>query len=872
VTLSEGRHSIVMTFNEGVGGAGMYVNVTPPGGTPSLLSNSMLYNADITAANPVTISASATIGTNTGKVSLGLAAQASSAVLTVDGGGTLSFTQSIPGGGNSLSYFVNANTTIRPGELLATDTVNASGPGTVLLDFTGAQLAGGTINVTGGNVVAATSPGGSNPLGSSTVKLTNGGSLGLTITAPTADTFNFAPVNVGTGGGSIRAGRFGVGPAGPQTMTYGAPISVTNNAPLGFSTSDGYTLALNDTVTSNGPISVTGGNVQTVSSLTGSTLSVTGGRLDTLGPLAFTGGTTVAPGGTLRLNSNAYTGGAINVKGTLEFNGNSNGTIPAAVDGGKILATSGVADFTGQTVAGTAPVVTTNANVLSAKSYSLVNPAGGFGSEQGLAVTLAAQAALTTTLANRDLNFGTQFNADPVYNAFFGGQTGDAFTASFTGKFTAPASGPFTFGRSINDDGASIWIDINQNGLFERSGSGGDERISHQDLCCGPATADATENAVVNLVQGQAYNMVFIVQDTGGGSSFAAKWDQGNIAGPGGLSKFVNPGDAAQAGIWSTTQSVAGGANLEVAAGAELRGGAFTNVTDAYLNGTDAKLTFNASPAVASNIGVLRNSTGTSMVEVTAGNTVTVDHLVINQGTTIRKLGSGTIVTPGLSVGNGGFLLVEAGVVVDSAPAVSTVANNTPGGIVVSGTGTFDLEGALSGTMQVNAGGTFKGSGTLGALTVDSLGVVAPGATPGTVGTLTTQNLALLGSSTLSIDLVSPVSTDQFNVKGTVFLFESTLSASAGAGFSPAPNAVFPLIINDLDDPVDGTFAGLIDGASLSIGGIPFNITYSANLDGGLVGNDVALIAVPEPGSAVLLLGGFGMLIGAQRLRRKSRS
>jgi hypothetical protein len=61
-------------------------------------------------------------------------------------------------------------------------------------------------------------------------------------------------------------------------------------------------------------------------------------------------------------------------------------------------------------------------------------------------------------------------------------------------------------------------------------------------------------------------------------------------------------------------------------------------------------------------------------------------------------------------------------------------------------------------------------------------------------------------------------------------------------------------------DGIAGEFAGLPDGALLTVGVNAYNIDYTPN--------SVALIAVPEPGSFLALLGGVGVLSGLRRFHR----
>ena len=72
---------------------------------------------------------------------------------------------------------------------------------------------------------------------------------------------------------------------------------------------------------------------------------------------------------------------------------------------------------------------------------------------------------------------------------------------------------------------------------------------------------------------------------------------------------------------------------------------------------------------------------------------------------------------------------------------------------------------------------------------------------------------------------------------------------------------------NGVSDPyVPGSFS-TITGA----GGQLFAISYNASFSGGTLtgGNDVAVMAIPEPNSLAMLAGSLGMALGLQRFRRR---
>ncbi len=876
VTLAAGYHDILMTFNEGGGGQGMFVDITGPDGSRRILSNSELFTTDVTTANAVNMTASSSIDARGGRMKLGALSWAAGTTLTSVSGTAAFSSTALPSAG---TYTFLGAGSVEPGAITSTGviTLNNKGTGSLILNNTATaqlQAAGSTVSANGGGRIVAvvdSTAGSFNPLGVSNIVIgdaTGGGEL--VISNKVAENFtvggnlqigNTAAISAENAGGGAISGTA----AAPIVATLSSPITFGANA-LTLRSGPGYTLQVAGALNGTGLLNVTRGSVVTNAAATSGAINVSGGRLSANGSLTAPSAT-VGSGAVLRISgaTNISGGTTVNTGGALEVNGATYTGGPINLLGGVLRAVGGNTTLTSAVVNGQAKVAAPGS--LQGKLLpNFLAPSGGFGTEVGLLNTLAEPAAFTMALGARDFNFGPRFGADGPIATFFGTTTANtnAFTMAFTGTFTAAADGLHSFRKSINDDGASFWVDLNRNGFFELAGSAGTERLAHQDGCCGngddPLNSDGGD---ATLVAGQSYKVAIVLLDTGGGSSLAARFSA-----PGIPETFVNPGSPAQAGLWS---SETGGGVVQIDAEAQLTLGVANNLTNASFTGANGVLRLNNAAARATGLEIVRSDTaaGINTIDLGANDTLNVGAIVVNDGSTIRKTGAGTLQVVGAALAANSVLEVNAGQAIFSGAGAGTgnILSKTAGQVIVNG--------SITGSVTVDSGGSLAGTGRIGGFELRAGGTLAPGNGAGTL----TMGDATINGGTLALELLGAGQADR--IVANAFTLTSDLALTLNLGtFDPrVSGATSFLVVDNLSaNPIggigDGTEVGnflfsfngnrLAQNESFQANGIDFLINYA-----GGSGNDVVLTAVPEPTTAGALLCGLGSLLGMRRLRRR---
>lgn len=258
-------------------------------------------------------------------------------------------------------------------------------------------------------------------------------------------------------------------------------------------------------------------------------------------------------------------------------------------------------------------------------------------------------------------------------------------------------------------------------------------------------------------------------------------------------------------------------------------------------------------------------------------------------GSTI--LGSATLTTgsdntstifSGSISGSGGFVKIGTGTLTLSGNSTYSGTTSLAGGKVI-------VSGSISGNVIVHNGATLAGSGAVGNLSVQAQGIVAPGNTAGTPGTLyagsgSGTGLDLNSGSQLTIELggTAAGASDRIVVAaGSGISLAGQLNGSLINGYQAASGTtdLIFIIVNNGSAITTGSFSNqflFVGVNTVQIGNSYFFVSYTASFvgDGSPLnsftgGNDVALLSVPEPGTPVILIAGLAMQCFF--LRRRTR-
>lgn len=296
--------------------------------------------------------------------------------------------------------------------------------------------------------------------------------------------------------------------------------------------------------------------------------------------------------------------------------------------------------------------------------------------------------------------------------------------------------------------------------------------------------------------------------------------------------------------------------------------------------------------------GLAKSGTGTMIL---SGNNTYSGATNVNTGTlTVNATNSGTgqvSVASGATLNGSGSV---AGAVLVSGALAGTLAVNND--LTINAAGTMSGSHSISGNIILNnsaysqvvsdltlaANKTLSGSGgTSGALTATaSNSTVAPGNSG--VGTLTLGSFASATGAHLAMDINGTTAGlyDQVVTTSAVSLSGGDLALNIGS-FTPGSETIY-LVVNSLGGTAGTTgafnsitFTGAgtaslvsgngAEGTQLMINGAEYNLTYGANFEGSAItgGNDIALVAVPEPITWAMLLSGLGLLIIFQHFRSR---
>lgn len=677
-------------------------------------------------------------------------------------------------------------------------------------------------------------------------------------------------------------GAGGIGGTGSLTLNGSATVTLATADSFsgGIALNAGQLNVNNASALGTGRLTIAGGNLNNTS---GAVITNTGNNPQSwnsdftfLGSSSLnlgTGAVTMAANRTLTINASTLTvGGAISG--------------PAALTkaGAGTLVLGGSNTYTGNTTvnAGILQIATT-ANAIPNNTTVTVNPGGTF------------------DLNGLDLNTGF---TKPFFVSGTGATgTNGALVNTNTGSESNVGNltllGDSTIGQSGNKlnirgilDGGGFTLTVAASGTLSATTGGNQTDIR---LLNGLTNLAAViVNGALRMEASQNWAGTFTVNsgailDTAGNETIAGNV---NLMSGGMLSTYNS------ASTWTGAITLAGTSSINANGGTltltgNLGGtGGFTKLgaNTLQLNGTSNTYGGGTTVSAGTIVAGSTNALGTGGLQM-GGGTYTMN----GNSTAVANLSS-TVTTAVIQNASATPATLSVGSDNTSTTYSSTIVNGTGGGalsLTKSGNGTLTLSGTntYTGATQINGGslivtgsisgsptyvsaGTLAGTGTTGSVTVNPGSTIMPG-TSLTTGTLNTGALTFSGGGTFALEInTSAITSGLANVSGGLSL---GLNAPAltltdlGSNVALASNTAFTFITYTAGgwDGYEFSYNGNLvpNGGYLTSGANTFQLTYN----GGANSNNVILTVVPEPGTAINLLGGLGALAGLARFRRRNK-
>ncbi|HEY3898079.1 MAG TPA: NF038122 family metalloprotease [Chthoniobacter sp.] len=771
------------------------------------------------------------------------------------------------GTASSTAYIVTLGSAITVGEMVfgnANYTINGGG--------NSLTINGGIVAAVNATVDAPVILGGNNTWETAgPITLAVGGNVsgGFMLTKQGTGTLILSGTNSYAGGttisdGTLQTASAGALPTGHDVTMNGGTLDINGQTPsIGNLTfGDGVTAVIGsviDSAATKGSLTL-GGNITYTGTLDG------GSYFFDVGTLAAN--VTLASG-THHITT-ADTGIAANYD--LVISGNMSGTGGISKDGVNYIALTGANTYSGATAITNGWLFTAATNTLSANSDVTVS--GGIlslnpqfaqtgvvpGSYNQTIGSLAGTGQVhlgTATLTVGADNASTTFSG-AISDAGGGTSGSGSLTKTGTGTFIINSSQGYFGATTINNGTLQLGDGTNTGFIANSSGVTG--------LSTGTLAFDFSGNfsfplsigGAVNVTQaGPNGNFVFLTGNNTYTGMTTVNSGTGIVVGNGGTTGSLGTGNTTNNGavdfertdMLVVSSAISGPGSVTIFSGGTI---VFTG-TDSYSGTT----TISSGTLQLGNAGTSGSLSALTSVSGNAGNT-----LAFNRTDSFTV---GSRISGGLTVAQNG-----TGITTLSA------TNSTFTGPTNINAGTLLVSGSISGsTVTVNNSGTLAGNGSVGAVNVASGGTVLPGSSTGS-GLLDSGSEIFASGSHLMLELGGTTGTNtagvtysELSVTGTVSL-AGNVQVSLFGGYTPRVNDIFYIILNDGSDGISGTFSNAPGGIFTS-DGIQFQVNYAANGDSGSTANDVSiqvLSVVPEPGSWLLLLGGWAIAAGLPRRRR----